>query len=243
MPRQYTRKKKLNQPDEFISLSHRLLGYAQTHLKLLLVSIAVASGIVAVVWGWQARQESRAQAATGSLNKAIELYRQPVVAGEDKPEPTKDGTPRFNKRKDKLDAADKAFSATIKGNKGSSTAALATFMRAGVRYDSGRYADAVADYQAYLSQSDPALFSALALEGLIYAYEAQKQLDKALDAARRLSNDEGQRFRALYHEARILAQKGRQKDAIQRFRRIIKESGAPELVRNAGQRLVALENG
>ncbi len=238
--KKYTRKQ-LKQPDEFISFSMRAWEMVKDHTKQVAIMAAVALLIIAVVWTWTYFAEAAGRKDTAALTRALDIYEQPVVelAGADLKE-EEGGIPRFKDRGAKLKAATEEFAKLATGGSGA-LPDIALLMKAGVNYDRGQYAEAITDYQALLEQSKDERLTELATEGLGYAFEATKALDKALEQFRKLPKDGDKRFKALYQEARILALKGKKKEAVDLLKKIIKDGTGSSYAEHASSRLALLE--
>ena len=239
MPRKYTRKQ-LKRPDEFLTLSMRIWAYAKEHLPYVLLSVGVAAVLVAGVWTWDYFSTRRGEQSTAQITRATDIYTQTIVPMESKVPPTdEDGVPRFKTRADKLKAAEEEYSKVVNG--GGSIAVAARGMRAGVRYDAGKYQEAAEDYQKVLGSTDDSRIRSVALEGLGYCHEALRDYDKALQQFRLLPHDGDRKYLALYHEARVLAKKGAVKEAVELYKQIISKGSPASLVDRASDRLALLE--
>jgi predicted negative regulator of RcsB-dependent stress response len=241
LAKKYTRKQ-LRQPDEFITMSHRAMEYVVAHLKLVLVALVVAAVIIGAAWTWTWYRERSARDATAMLSRAIDMYTQMIIPGDkSKLKPREDGIPHFDTRAAKLKATAEELTKAVQQHEGNSVGRLARLMRAAVRYDEGKYADAAQDYEAFLAGGGEERFKTTAIEGLIYSYEAQKQWDKALAQVKKLPATGDERFAALYHEGRILAAQGKKQEAAERFKQVVQKATSSSLSQQAGQRLALLE--
>ena len=239
MVKKYTRKQ-LRKPDEFISISMRLWAAVRRHASRVLAMIVVAILIIGGVWTWSYFADAKASKATGTLSRAFDIYNQTIFPTVDKLPPTDDGIPRFRTRKGKLEAADKEFSKAL-DEAGGKLEAMTLLMRASVRYDQRRYAEALKDYQDFLSKNDDESYRYLAQEGIAYCHEGRKSLDKALSNFRKLPRDGERKWAAIYHEARILAKQGKKKDAAKLLRQVIDKALDKTLVNRASDHLAQLE--
>lgn len=245
MARKYTRKQ-LNQPDEFITMTQRAWGWLTDHTTRVLAMIGVTTVIVAAAWTWEHLSLRRAEASTSVLSKALEVNEAAVLPTASAQGAEEAGaTPRFATESARLSAADQAFDRAIAEGRGAQLRALAVLMRAGVRYQRGRYQAAQADYEAFLRDADEdttRLFGAAATEGLMYSFEARQQWSQALAAARRLPHEGDARFDALYHEGRILLSKGDRKGGQERLQQVMAGAKSRTLIERASQALMALRD-
>lgn len=239
--RKYTRKQ-LRQPDEFISMSMKVWEVVRKHAPRVIVTIVVAVLVIAGVWTWSYFADARASKATGVMSRAFEIYNQTVFPMESKLPPSEDGLPRFKTERAKLEASEKEFTKAIDSSSGA-LKTLAVLMRAGVRYELGRYGKALEDYQTYVKTGDQQELKFNAMEGIGYCLEGEKQLDKALAAFRELPRDGENKWLASYHEARILAKKGQKKEAKELLQKVVDKAKSKLLQSRAGDQLALIEQG
>ncbi len=238
--KKYTRKQ-LKQPDEFISFSMRAWEFAKDHAMQAAVMVGVAVVIVAVVWIWSYFADQGRRETTAELTRAMDIYEQPVVTMEGVDlKSDEGGVPKFKDRGAKLKAATEAFGKVAKGGSGD-LPDLALLMRAGTNYDRGQYAEAVTDYEKFLSKNKDERLGELATEGLVYAHEATRAFDKALAQARKLPREGDKKFKAQYQEARILALQGKKKEAVALLKKVVEEGAGSAYAEQAGARLASLE--
>lgn len=237
--KKYTRKE-LRQPDEFISFSNKAWKWAQENTKGLVAGAVVFLLIFGAVTLWRNVAEKRRVEATDKLAHAMEIYSQMVIPNAAKVAKTDDGIPRFSTRKEKLAATQAELTKVAKAGSGALQRS-ALLLRASTRIDQGQYADAVKDYQAVLEREAHPELRRVALEGLVYAYEGQKSWAKALDATKKLPQKDEARFRALYHQARIMAAQGKKPEAKKLYKEIVDKAASRRLVDLAGQRMAMLQ--
>ncbi len=243
--KKYTRKQ-LKQPDEFITFSMKVWGILRQNVPKVLITVISAAIIIAVVWTWTYLAEAKAAKTTGMLSKAFDVYNQPLLPKDIKTPPaSKDDPPRFKTQKAKLAAAEKKFDEAIK-KAGGDLKIMTILVRAGVRLQEGNYQKAIEDYQTFLSKSPAGgklndSFRILANEGLGYSYEALKDYDKALSYFKQLSQFEGQKWVVKYHEARLLALKGKKAEAAKVLQEVTEKAGNRYVENLASNYLAQLE--
>lgn len=245
------RRKQLQKPDEFISFSVKAWQFVALHATKVGAAVVAAVVVFVAVSTWNYFSEKKKQEATAKLTRAIDIYAKSVESEEekqiapDKKKPVDDGLPTFATLEQKLKAADAAFSTVITDHSGTPIAEFATLLRASVRFEQARYDEAITDYQAYLKHHQEAdAFSYAAKEGIAYCYEAKKDWANALTYFKQLPTTVGEdteQVRA-YQEARVLAAKGEIKEAIAKYKEILKKASNSILIGNVGQRLSLLEN-
>lgn len=240
--KKYTRKQ-LKQPDEFISTTYRALEWLKTHASRVASMVVVALLIIAAFWIYNYFATKRATEVTAKLTKAVEIYSASLLPKDIKPEDLKtpeDGIPRFTTEAKKLEAAGAALTKVIK--EGGDLGDLALLMRASLRYERAMYTEAAVDYQKFLDESSDPRLRELALEGLGYCYEATKSWDKALGAFRKIPGQGGQKsYKAMYHEARILAHQGKTKEAVDLLKKVQEKMSGTSLAERASQQLAVIE--
>ena len=245
MARSLTRKQ-VKQPDEFITLAQRAWTWVGDHLTRVLAMIGVTVLIIGAAWVWNHYALRRAETNTTLLSRAIELE-DPALAPAGVAGATEDGStaPSVKSERERLAAAETAFGRAVDEVRGRRPQAIALLMRAGVRYRSGRYRQAQADYARFLRDADDEttrFFGTAATEGLMYCHEAQRQWPEALRAVARLPREGDARFVALYHEGRLLLGKGDRRGAEERLRQVVSGAKSRSLVERASQALTALRD-
>ena len=238
MPKRYTRKQ-LRKPDEFISASMTAWKYVTEQLPVVLTAAGAVAAVMAGIWAWSYFSDKRGMAATEVLTRALDIEHQMVMpAGATLPPAEEGSIPRFSTSEAKLKAADEELSKVVA--KGGRLGADALVFRAGVRYDAGRYRDAIADYQKVLSEVDDPTVKTRVLEDLGYCHEALKEWDKALESFRKLPQDKESKYLVMYHEARILAKRGQPKEAAKLLQEVASH-GNTALQERASDQLALLE--
>ena len=239
--KKYTRKQ-LKQPDTFLTTSDKAWSFIRDHTQQVLIMALVAVVGIGAAWGWTFFTDSRARESTGKLSYALNVYSKPVVEIKAALPKDEDGIPRFKTRAKKLEASARALTKVVDGSSVGSLNVIATLIRAGVHYDSAQYTEAIKDYNKALGGTKNPHLRDLAVEGLVYCYEATKALDKALEFVKKLPGDGDKQYRVMYHEARILALKGQKVQAAKLFQQIMAKSGSDELTERANERLALLES-
>jgi hypothetical protein len=200
--------------DAFARGTHAIVTFGKRHFNVIqwVIVLGIAGGIGYQIWTWR----------SGKTNaRASDLLMAAVNAelGQVGEEPSADPTelrPSFPTEQARLEAASKAYDSTIADKPGSGTAILAELGKAGVLFDMGKYADAYEQYEKVknspLAKND-ADVRMRATEGTGLSLEAKGDLDGAEKVFKALEQSEEAGFSTLgiYHQARLLVQKG-QKD-------------------------------
>ncbi|OGP55430.1 MAG: hypothetical protein A2162_00360 [Deltaproteobacteria bacterium RBG_13_52_11b] len=163
-------KKKLKEPDEFISLTQRSLLFIESHAKKV-----VAAGIIVlvIVLGlvfyqmWDSKKEAD---ASQKLSVAMEMYQR--VSS-----PYREGSP--SEYKTTLGG----FDDVIKQYPGTPSGKFSLLYKGNIHLKLGELDEAIKAYQAFLEKAGKeTLYRLFSLEGLGYAYEGKKEYAKAIDA-------------------------------------------------------------
>lgn len=165
-------KKKLKEPDEFITLTERAFTFVQNHLKEVVLGTSVVVAIVmalSLYQMWEKRKEAQAQTAFAS---AMEAYQKASSDREANAQALKDAL-------GKLDEVSKRFPRTRPGR-------LSLLYQGNLHLRQGSYDEAIKAFATFRDKGgEDRLFRAFATEGLAYAYEGKKDYAKALEYYRK----------------------------------------------------------
>lgn len=201
-------------PDEFISWSARLLLWAQSHLKLLLLGLGVVV-LAAGGWGyyqkWQhQRQETAAelfQASTGRQSDPASLEQELTLIIREYPH--------------------------------TGAALQARLALANLLFREKKYSQALEHYQA-LNQV-PALRELVAIN-LSYCYEALQDYERALLALEPLRQQPDSPWYqdVLLHQARLLERRGELAQALSIYQKLLQQQPSPNLKPFLQEKVAAL---
>ncbi len=159
-------KKKLKEPDEFISTAARMISWTVENLKLLLIGIIICALVVLSVVFWRIRARNRQFEALNSFYRASEM----LMAAED---PSSKG---YQEAIDELERIQREYPHT-------GAVELAQLELGQGFLNSKQYDKAAETYRKFLdSNPREGLYRLLALQNLGYAYEGQGDYQKALDS-------------------------------------------------------------
>ncbi len=168
-----SRKKLLKEPDEFISVSSKILNYFVKNKVVFISVIGVIFGTILVVSGvfyFSGKAESEAFAM---MRKGLSRYQ--TVLEEDDP-------------KEAYDTVGKDFKRIIDDYGTRMGGKLARMTYAGIAYDAGDYDKAISLYSQALEDSiDYPSLTNLVLQGLGYCYEAKKDYPSAIKYFKRIA--------------------------------------------------------
>jgi tetratricopeptide (TPR) repeat protein len=178
------------------------------------VGVVVLGAVIAVSNYFGERKEL---AAKQDLGKALQSVEREVKA-DSQTEPTAAGGTDVPYKTDaeKVQAEIKALSEFRTKHSGTKAAANAGLALGDAYLKAGQGAEALAAFDDYLKNGDSAdPLRPAALEGKGYAYEAQKDYDKALGAFDQLASETKTDFMkgmGLYHRGRVLLEQGKTED-------------------------------
>jgi len=189
------------------------------------IGLVVALALGALGWFWYSAQQSRAASAYAEA-----LFRVRLAA---KPE---DRT-----------VAIQTLEATLARYPSSSAATQAAYQLAALRYDAGQHAAARRAYEIALARGASGTLRTLAQAGIGYAWEAERDYPKAIDVYRGTLSRLGPKD--FYYETLLMdlgrSQElaGRKAEAIETYRRLLKEIPQARRASEIRARLTALGAG
>ncbi|MGD8368128.1 MAG: tetratricopeptide repeat protein [Desulfobacterales bacterium] len=192
-----SRKELLKEPDEFLSLSRRMLQFTVIHKKSITIAAAAFFVLLLAVAGFRYHMVRTEDRAFGQLREASAIYEAASVG------------------KSALEAqrsAAEAFERLFARYGGKAAARIGRVIYADICYRAGDPKKAVELYTAALESfsEDPAL-SSLIHSGLGYAWEASGDLEQAAASFRKVAEGSDSIFRddALFQLARISERMGK----------------------------------
>jgi tetratricopeptide (TPR) repeat protein len=203
-----TRKELLKEPDEFMTLSGKLIGFAVTYKTQLTYGLGIILALAIVFSGirfFSIRAENKGAALLeGSLIEYNSLRTDKTPAAV-------------------YDAVSGGFQDILQKYGGKNSGKIARLIYANICYDAGKYEQAINLYNTSLKdfEAHPMIHSQI-LSSLGYAYEQQKQYSAAVGYFEKISAspEQIQRGEALFHLGRLynkLGQPGKSKEAYQKI--------------------------
>jgi tetratricopeptide (TPR) repeat protein len=162
-------KKKLKEPDEFITLTQRTLLFIETHARKVVTAGVVVLVIVLGIVFYQLWDRKKDADANQKLSAAMEIYQR--VSS-----PYREGSPSEYK------AAIGGFDDVIKQFPGTAAGKFSLLHKGNIHFKLGELDEAIKAYQAFLERAGKeTLYRLFGLEGLGYAYEGKKEYAKAIE--------------------------------------------------------------
>jgi tetratricopeptide (TPR) repeat protein len=207
-------KKKLKEPDEFVTFTEKAFLYITQHLRPIatggiIVLILLLS--IYIFYRWEAKKEGEAQQ---KFNLAVETYQ--IVSS-----PQREGS--IQEYKDvlkKFDEVTKKFPRTSSGK-------LSILYKGNIHLRLREFEEGIKAYQTFLQKGEgEKLYRLFALEGLGYAYEGKKDYEKALTTFQKIV-EIGESFElanAYLNIGRCEETLGKNKEALESYKNYLKVS-------------------
>ena len=205
-----TRKQLLNEPDEFLTQSGRLFQYALEHKYQLLGALGVLIALVLVISGIRYSSLKKADEAFARLEISRTKYE--ALLAEKGPQQAYEQV-----RED--------FQQILQRFSGQTGGKFARVIFADICYRGGQPDEAIDLYDAALKDFDDPFYRNTILNGLGYAYEEKKDLEKAVAYFQQVaaSPDTVLKAEALFNAGRLYAALGEEEKSNQSFRQLSSE--------------------
>jgi tetratricopeptide (TPR) repeat protein len=224
-------KKKLKEPDEFITLTEKAYLSVTHHAK----SIAVGAGIVLVlllfIFFFQRWEKKNAENAYQMFNTVVDTYQ--MVSS-----PYREGTPQEYKNViERFNEVITKFPKTPGGK-------IAILYKGNIHLRLGEFDEAIKSYESYLEKAGKEkLYQAFAMEGLGYSYEGKRDYEKAMNAFQKVI-DLGVGFQlanAYLGLGRCCEKMGKTKEALENYKSFIKISRTSQMANIVLRKISSLE--
>ncbi len=219
--------------DAFARAADGAMRFLKERFNVLqwLIVLGAAGWIGWQIYSWRTDKGAVKAALEISEAMAAELGRVGVV-GEEKRDDrgALDTRQVFATEEARLEAAAAAYRKVVESQKGKPAASLAKLGLAGVLFDQAKYDEALKAYEevrgSELAKTDPES-RGRTLEGMALCLEAKGDKDGALKRLSELENAEISGFRelALYHQGRLLHDKGDDAAAKERLKKVVEKLG------------------
>jgi tetratricopeptide (TPR) repeat protein len=203
-----TRKELLKEPDEFITLTGRLIAWVKANPKKLIYGIGVFLAVVLIGSGYAYYQENRAQTAADLLSQSLLKYEEIAAQG--------DAAKALDAVTADLDRLGEDFSGQAAGK-------LGIILYGHLCLKAHLPQKAIGLYQKGLDnfENDPALTPVI-LNGLALAQEAAKDVPAAIACFEKILSRDTSLYKdsALFHLGRLYANTGQPEKSRQMYERL-----------------------
>ncbi|HUL23587.1 MAG TPA: tetratricopeptide repeat protein [Thermodesulfobacteriota bacterium] len=224
-------KRKLKEPDEFITLSERIYLFVTHHAKPIALGVGFVLVLLLLIFLFQTWERKNSESANQMFNAAVEIYQ--MVSSpyrEGAPEEYKNVIERFNEVMTK-------FPKTQAGK-------LAILYKGNLHLRLGEFDEAIKAYDDYLKKAGKEkLYRAFAMEGLGYSYEGKRDYEKAMHAFQKVI-DLGESFQlanAYLDLGRCNEKMGKTKEALENYRSFMKRSQKSQMANIVLRKMSTLE--
>lgn len=207
-------KKKLKEPDEFISLSENIYLFITHHSKFIIIggiALLVIFSSFFVYQRWERRNEEEAYR---KFSLAVEIYQ--MVSSPYRGGPISD----YKNVLEKFNEITTRFSRTSSGK-------ISLLYKGNILLQLGEFEEATKSYQAFLNKAGKEkLYRLFAQEGLGYSYEGKREYEKAIQAYRKIT-EEGESIElsnAYLNMGHCYEKLGKNKEALENYKAFLKES-------------------
>jgi tetratricopeptide (TPR) repeat protein len=201
-------KKKLKEPDEFISFTDHAFRFISRHYRRIITGGVILGVVLAAFFLFQKWEEKKEAEAYQSFGAALEVYQR-------LDSPYREGSPAdFKGLIEKFDGVITKFSRTSSGK-------LSLLYKGNLHLKLGEFDEAMKAYETFLQKiGKERLYRLLAMEGLGYAHEGKKEYEKAIEAyGGMLEMGEGlQVANAHLSRGRCYEKLGKKKEALESYK-------------------------
>ena len=225
-------KKKLKEPDEFISFTDHALRFILRHYRRIITGGVIFGVLLAAFFLFQKWEEKREGEAYQFFGTALETYQR-------LDSPYREGTPAdFKGLIEKFDEVIMKFPRTSSGR-------LSLLYKGNLYLKLGEFDEAIKAYETFLQKAGKEKFyKLLATEGLGYAHEGKKEYDKAVAAYERmLEMGEGlQAANAYLSKGRCYEKLGKKKEALESYKTFLQVAPKATMANIVSGRISQLED-
>ena len=207
-------KKKLKEPDEFITFTERTFLFITHHSKPIAVGGVIVLILLLSIFFFQRWEKKNEESAYQMFNLAVETYQMVST-------PYREGSlQEYKNVLEKFNGVLTKFPRTSFGK-------LSILYKGNIHLHLGEFDEALKAYQTFLQKAGKEkLYRYFAVEGSAYAYEGKKDYEKALNAYQEiLKMGEGvQSADATLNMGRCFEKLGRKKEALESYKDFLKVS-------------------
>jgi len=224
-------KKKLKEPDEFISFTERIYLFMTHHFKPIAVGGIIVLIFVLAIFIFQRWEKRNEENAHQMFNLTFENYQ--MVSS-----PYREASPQEYKNVlEKFDDVITKYPGTWSGK-------LATLYKGNIHLRLGEFEEAIKTYDTFLQKAGKEkLYRSFAMEGLGYSYEGKKDYEKAITAYQK-DIELGESFQlanAYLGLGRCYEKLGKNKEAIENYKNFLKVSQKSQMTNTVLRKISNLE--
>jgi len=224
-------KRKLKEPDEFISFTERIYLFITHHAKPIAMGAGIVLILLLITFLFQTWDKKKAEGADQMFSIAVETYQ--MVSS-----PYREGSPQEYKN------AIERFNEVIAKFPKTQSGKLAVLYKGNIHLRLGEFDEAIKAFESYLEKAGKEkLYRAFATEGLGYSYEGKKDYEKAMQSFQKVI-DLGQGFQlanAYLGLGRCSEKMGKTKEALENYKSFIKISEKSQMANIVLRKISSLE--
>jgi len=225
-------KKKLKEPDEFISFTDHAFRFISRHYKRIITGVVILGVLLAAFFLFQKWEEKKEAEAYLPFSAALELYQMLNS-------PYREGSPTdYKSLMEKFDEVITKFPRTSSGK-------LSLLYKGNLHLKLEEFDEAIKAYETFLQKAGKEKFyRLLAMEGLGYAHEGKKEYEKAVEAYERmLEMGEGlQVANAYLSKGRCFEKLGKKKEALESYKTFLNLAPKAMMANLVSERISQLED-
>jgi tetratricopeptide (TPR) repeat protein len=235
-------RKDLKKPDEFFSLTKKIVTWLIEQRTALIVGAAALVVVIFTVFGWRWYSESKEKEASRLLVEAQKiLLTQQNQRGENNT--SAPGVDSTKSEEEKYRAAITGFEKVRKEFPNTDTATLAILYIGLYSQKLGDTDTAMEAYQEYLSHEGlKGVLASTAVEGIASSYESKQMTAQAIENYKRLCQPplEAECDRGLYNLGRLEQAAGKLQEAADQFKSILEKYPNTQFRQDIQERLIML---
>ena len=225
-------KKKLKEPDEFVSIAEKAFLFITHHIKSIAAGGIVVLIILLSIFFYQRWEKRNEEEAYQKFSLAADIYQ--MVSS-----PYREGSLSENKNVlEKFNEVITKFPRTSSGK-------FSFLYKGNIHLRLSEFEEATKSYQTFLQKAGKEkLYRLFAMEGLGYAYEGKKDYEKALQAYQKIL-EEGESFQlgdAYLNMGRCYEKLGKNKEALENYKAFLKVSQKSMMTNAVLRKISILEN-
>jgi tetratricopeptide (TPR) repeat protein len=205
-------KKKLKEPDEFITLTEKTYLFITHHSKPIAGGGIIVLILILSLFFFQRWEKKNEEKAYQMFNLAVETYQMVST-------PYREGTPQEYKN------VLEKFNEAITNFPNTSSGRLSILYKGNIHLRLGEFEEAIGAYESFLKkEGKEKIYQSFAMEGLGYSYEGKKDYEKALNAYQKII-DLGENFKlenAYLGMGRCYEKLGKNKEALENYKTFLK---------------------